>query len=110
MAKVKDSAVVGIIEKPALEKLPSRYAVTGAYLYDSDVFRIVQTLTPSERGELEITDVNNKYIKTGNIKYSTVKGWWGDAGESIDGLLAVNNLAEKKCKNQQKLIDVIIQQ
>lgn len=110
MAKVKDSTVVEIIEKPAPEKLPSRYAVTGAYLYDNTVFRIARTLTPSGRGELEITDVNNEYIKTGNIKYSTVEGWWGDAGESVDGWLAVNNLAEKKCKNQQKSsIDGIIQ-
>jgi len=70
--------VVRIIEKP--DKAPSSYAVTGIYMYDATVFEIIRTLVPSGRGELEITDVNNAYIKAGTLKMDILDGWWTDAG------------------------------
>jgi glucose-1-phosphate thymidylyltransferase len=79
---IDDHRVVRIEEKPAEPKSP--YAVTGIYMYDSDVFSIVEHLAPSGRGELEITDVNNEYIRRGVMEYDVLKGYWGDAGESID--------------------------
>lgn len=81
--------VVRIEEKPRLPLSP--YAVTGVYLYDAQVFQIVQTLVPSGRGELEITDVNNEYIRRGVMGFDVLQGFWGDAGESIDEYLAVSN-------------------
>ncbi|MBN1825946.1 MAG: NTP transferase domain-containing protein [Candidatus Eisenbacteria bacterium] len=70
--------VVRIVEKP--KDPPSRYAVTGIYMYDSRVFEIVRTLRPSDRGELEITDVNNAYIERGELTWDLLEGWWTDAG------------------------------
>jgi glucose-1-phosphate thymidylyltransferase len=71
-----------IREKP--QSPPSPYAVIGVYMYDPSVFEIVSTLTPSGRGELEITDVNNAYIDRGEMEFDVINGFWGDAGESID--------------------------
>lgn len=70
--------VVKIIEKP--DSPPSRYAVTGLYFYDNGVFDIIGGLSPSARGELEITDVNNYYIERGELKHDFLDGWWTDAG------------------------------
>ncbi|MEX0776687.1 MAG: sugar phosphate nucleotidyltransferase [Phycisphaeraceae bacterium] len=70
--------IVNIIEKP--KDPPSHMAVTGIYLYDADVFTVCQTLKPSGRGELEITDVNNYYLERGDMTYETLEGWWTDAG------------------------------
>ncbi len=80
--RLDDGRIVGIVEKPA--DPPSAYAVTGLYGYDARVWEIVAGLTPSERGELEITDVNNWYVERGLMEYDTTGGFWGDAGESID--------------------------
>ncbi len=74
--------IVEIIEKPKVP--PSKYAVVGIYMYDSTVFDIIRTLKPSERGELEITDVNNAYLKAGKLKFSILEGFWADAGASIE--------------------------
>jgi glucose-1-phosphate thymidylyltransferase len=74
--------ITDILEKP--QNPPSQYAVIGVYMYDSAVFDIVKTLEPSGRGELEITDVNNAYIKRGEMEFDAIEGFWGDAGESID--------------------------
>jgi len=73
-----DSRLAAIEEKPASP--PSNFAVVGIYMYDANVFGILPTLTPSKRGELEITDVNNAYIKAGKMSYSMLDGWWTDAG------------------------------
>jgi glucose-1-phosphate thymidylyltransferase len=81
--------VVRILEKP--ERPPSELAVTGVYFYPGDVFRVIGGLQPSERGELEITDVNNHYVGLGVMEYDIVDGFWGDAGESIDAYYAVND-------------------
>jgi glucose-1-phosphate thymidylyltransferase len=70
--------VTEILEKP--EDPPSRYAVTGIYFYDADVFDICRTLEPSGRGELEITDVNNEYLRRGALTHEILDGWWTDAG------------------------------
>lgn len=70
--------IVCIEEKPARPK--SNYAVTGIYMYDRRVFDFCKRLKPSERGELEITDVNNAYIKEGDLYYDVLTGWWTDAG------------------------------
>jgi glucose-1-phosphate thymidylyltransferase len=81
--------VTRIIEKPTAPQSP--YAVTGIYGYDADVFDVIPTLTPSGRGELEITDVNNHYVANGTMAYDIIDGFWGDAGESIDAYYEVND-------------------
>lgn len=78
VAEVKDGKVLSIEEKP--KKPKSNYAVTGVYFFDADVYERIKTLKPSGRGELEITDVNNYYIKSGKMKSSILEGWWTDAG------------------------------
>jgi glucose-1-phosphate thymidylyltransferase len=70
--------VMGIVEKP--KKPRSDFAVTGLYFYGPEVFDIIRTLRPSGRGELEITDVNNEYIRLGAMSCYMMKGWWTDAG------------------------------
>ena len=96
VAELKGGRIVGIEEKP--KKPKSKYAVTGIYMYDNQVFEIIRTLKPSGRGELEITDVNNAYIKNGGLTYSVLDGWWTDAG-TFESLLKANNLvAEKESK------------
>ena len=96
VAELKGNRVVRIEEKP--KKPKSNLAVIGLYMYDNQVFQIVKTLKPSGRGELEITDVNNAYIKKGNMTYSVLNGFWADAGESIDALLETNILVAKLVK------------
>jgi glucose-1-phosphate thymidylyltransferase len=76
--RFEDGKVVDIIEKPS--DPPSNFAVTGIYMFDNDVFDVCRTLEPSARGELEITDVNNEYLRRGDMTYSTLDGWWTDAG------------------------------
>lgn len=85
--------VVKILEKPAVA--PSKYAVTGIYMYDRRVFDIIKGLEPSARGELEITDVNNRYIDWGELTYDILEGWWTDAG-TIDSLLHATQLVAAK--------------
>ncbi|HKI44792.1 MAG TPA: sugar phosphate nucleotidyltransferase [Balneolales bacterium] len=76
--ELKGDQIVGIEEKPEHPK--SNYCVTGIYFYDHEVFNIIRTLKPSSRGELEITDVNNEYIRRSAMRYSVLDGWWTDAG------------------------------
>lgn len=78
VAELQGDRIIGIEEKPKQPK--SRYIVTGIYLYDAQVFDIIRTLKPSARGELEITDVNNAYIKRRQMSYDILEGWWTDAG------------------------------
>ncbi len=72
------SKVIGIEEKPKNPK--TNMAVTGVYIYDNTVFELIHKLKPSDRGELEITDVNNIYIKSGKMKWANLDGFWSDAG------------------------------
>jgi glucose-1-phosphate thymidylyltransferase len=92
VAAVKGDRVTGIVEKP--ENPPSRLAVIGIYLYDGRVFDVIRGLEPSARGELEITDVNNKYIEWGEMAYAVLDGWWTDAGTFPSLLRASNLIAE----------------
>jgi len=78
VAEVRGDRVVGIEEKPRAPK--SNLSVTGIYFYDATVFDIIRTVRPSGRGELEITDVNNAYIRREEMSYGTFDGWWSDAG------------------------------
>jgi glucose-1-phosphate thymidylyltransferase len=94
-----EGRVSRIVEKP--ESPPSQFAVTGVYFYDADVFDVIPTLTPSGRGELEITDVNNHYVGEATMEYDVVEGFWGDAGESIDVYYAVNDFVRANGANKE---------
>ncbi len=90
--------VVSIMEKPA--DPPSTFAVTGLYFYDATVFDVIPTLSPSGRGELEITDVNNWFVSEGTMEYDVIQGFWGDAGESIDAYYEVNDFVRAHGANK----------
>lgn len=94
--EIKNNKIINIIEKP--KKPKSNLAVIGVYMYDSNVFNIARTLKPSARGELEITDVNNAYIKKGLMRYDILDCWWHDAGASIDALYNTNKLIAEQYK------------
>ncbi len=100
VAEFKGKKIVRILEKP--KKPPSRFAVTGIYFYDSEVFSIVKTLKPSARGELEITDVNNHYIAKGTLRHEILAGWWTDAG-TFESLHRANNLVARGGANRRYL-------
>ncbi len=92
--------VLQIEEKPDNPK--SDFAVIGIYFYDSTVFEVIKTLVPSGRGELEITDVNNHYIKRGEMTWDELSGWWTDAG-TFESLLHASNLVAKTGANNLEL-------
>lgn len=102
VAELTDGKIVGIEEKPRRPK--SNYAVTGIYLYDETVFDKINTVVRSQRGELEITDVNNAYVREGTMTFSFLDGWWTDAG-TFDSLLRATNLvADTEQKRDLALI------
>jgi len=90
--------VLSIVEKP--EKPKSNIAQTGVYVYDQRVFDFIRKLKPSARGELEVTDLNNFYLKEGSLSCEIID-WWIDAGTSYDELLRANNLVAEKVKNSE---------
>ena len=90
--EIDGDRIIGIEEKPSNPK--SNYCVTGIYMYDSSVFECIKTLKPSNRGELEITDVNNYYISQGKLAYDMLDGWWTDAG-THESLKVANDLASE---------------
>ncbi|HVS85182.1 MAG TPA: sugar phosphate nucleotidyltransferase [Gaiellaceae bacterium] len=94
VAELDGERIVRIVEKP--ESPPSPYAVTGIYFYDASVWELLPSLTPSARGELEITDVNNWYVERGELESDVLEGFWGDAGESIDAYYAVNDFVRSR--------------
>lgn len=97
VAEIINNKIKGIEEKPKTPK--SKYVVTGVYMYDRRAFEIIKGLKSSARGELEITDVNNKYIEQGDMTYHVLKGWWIDAG-TFESLRRANKLIEKrKCES-----------
>jgi len=93
-SKKDPKKIIRIEEKP--KKPKSSYAVTGLYIYDHRVFDFIRKCKPSARGELEITDVNNFYIKEGKFKWEELKGWWLDAGTFETLFLANKYWAAKK--------------
>lgn len=90
--EIKGNKIIKIEEKP--KKPKSKYAVTGIYMFDARVFEIIKTLEPSDRGELEITDVNNDYISRGEMTFDILDGWWTDCG-THESLLNAGNLVKK---------------
>ncbi len=92
--EIRDGRIVRIEEKPAQPR--SAYAVTGLYMYDARVFEYIASLVPSQRGELEITDVNNHYIEEGTLCYDVLSGWWTDAGTFESLHLASQLIAGKR--------------
>ncbi|MBZ2184874.1 MAG: NTP transferase domain-containing protein [Bryobacter sp.] len=97
VAEFRGDKVIGIEEKPMRPK--SNYAVTGIYMYDGTVFDKVNKLVPSDRNELEITDVNNFYIHEGTMTFDFLEGWWTDAG-TFESLLRAGNLVAQSRMNQ----------
>ena len=89
VAEVKGDRLTSIVEKPKEPR--SDLAVTGIYLYDAAVYGIVRRLRPSARGELEITDVNNAYLRKKQLRFDVLRGWWTDAG-TFDSLHFANEL------------------
>jgi len=96
VAEINGDKIIGIEEKPINPK--TNLAVTGLYMYDQNVFSIIENLQPSNRGELEITDVNNGYIQKGIMTYQTLQGEWTDAG-TFESLLRANNLVASKLRS-----------
>lgn len=99
IAELDGDRIVGIVEKPVVP--PSRFAVTGLYLYDARVYEMLRTLVPSARGELEITDINNRYLSLGELTYEHVAGYWADCGESADMLLRASQLVAARGANRR---------
>ena len=99
VAEVKDGKVIGIEEKP--ERPKSNFCVTGLYIYDNRVFDIIKGLEPSARGELEITDVNNAYIKWDEMQYKEVTCNWIDAGTFDSLLFAANTVLNHRIRIKQ---------
>jgi glucose-1-phosphate thymidylyltransferase len=91
--KADPQKIVKIIEKP--QTAQSAYAVTGLYIYDNTVFDKIRTLKPSGRGELEVTDINNAYLKAGSLNWEELKGYWSDAG-TFHSLFRSNRYWAKK--------------
>jgi glucose-1-phosphate thymidylyltransferase len=98
--ELSDQTVVRIEEKPQAPK--SEYAVIGIYMYDGEVYDIIRTLEPSGRGELEITDVNNAYIKRKEMTWEELNGWWSDAG-TFESLLHASKLVAETGANKLAL-------
>ena len=97
VAELKGDRIARIEEKPKDPK--SQYAVIGIYLFDQEVFNAIRTLKPSDRGELEITDVNNRYIEKGVMTWDILEGWWTDAG-TFESLLHANQLVAQTGANK----------
>ncbi|MGH2500524.1 MAG: sugar phosphate nucleotidyltransferase [Candidatus Limnocylindria bacterium] len=98
VAEMDGDRLVRIVEKP--KDPPSRFAVTGLYCYDGRVFDMLKELLPSGRGELEITDVNNRYLELGELSHEVIAGYWADCGESIDMLFRAGRLVSERGANK----------
>jgi glucose-1-phosphate thymidylyltransferase len=92
VAELNGKRIVGIEEKP--QKPKSDFAVAGIYIYPADVYDVIKTIKPSRRGELEITDVNQHYLKQGRLGYTVLNGYWTDAG-TLDSLAHANQLVHE---------------
>ena len=99
VAELENGRITGIEEKP--EDPRSNLAVIGIYFYSREVFEVIKTLEPSGRGELEITDVNNHFIRADTATHSILDGYWADCGESIDSYLEAVNLVARNGANDR---------
>lgn len=97
VAVVENNKVVNVEEKPVDPK--SNLAMTGLYLFDSNIFNVIKKLRPSARGELEITDAINFYVKNNMCTYNIINGYWSDAG-TFDSLNRASNLVKEKSYNK----------
>jgi len=97
VAELRGDKVMNIVEKPV--RPTSNLAVIGIYMYDNRVFDVIKTLEPSDRGELEITDVNNWFIADGSMTFEVLEGWWTDAG-TIESLHRASNLVQETGANK----------
>jgi len=97
VAELRGDRVIGIQEKPHEPK--SSFAVTGLYIYSNKVFKVIKTLKPSARGELEITDVNNYFVNNGTMEYRILDGFWSDAGTFESLLRASLLISDQNNKN-----------
>lgn len=100
VATMDGERIVRIEEKPATP--PSSWVVTGLYFYDARVFDMVKTLRPSGRGELEITDLNNAYLRLGELRHEKAAGYWADCGESIEMLHRASRLVAERGANKPR--------
>ncbi|MHC4994419.1 MAG: sugar phosphate nucleotidyltransferase [Planctomycetota bacterium] len=98
---MENNKIVNILEKPS--DPPSNLAVIGIYFYDNDVFEVCKTLKPSDRGELEITDVNNYYMQRGDLSHEVLDGWWTDAG-TFESLFHATKLVAEGGANHSELV------
>ena len=96
IAALDEQKIVEIEEKPSSPK--THFAVVGYYMYDEKVFDFIRRLKPSERGEFEITDVNNEYVRRGEMAYDILEGEWTDAG-TFQSLQTANQML-LKCDNR----------
>ncbi len=99
VAELKGDKLTGIEEKP--DKPKSNYAVTGIYIYDSEVFNVIKRLKSSVMNKIEITDVNNHYITQGVMGYKVLDGYWSDAG-TFEGLLQASMIVQKYQKEANR--------
>jgi len=97
VVEIKNGKIVSIEEKPKIPK--SNYVDTGLYMYDNKVFDFIKILIPSERGELEITDVHKKYLEMGELEYDIIDGFWSDCG-TFESLRQTCNFVAKKFKDK----------
>jgi glucose-1-phosphate thymidylyltransferase len=100
VARLNGNRLLEIIEKP--KRPPSKYAVIGVYLYDRHIFDIIRTLTPSKRNEFEISDVNNIYLKRGELEFRILRRGWADAGESVAAYNGAVAFARKLVERRKK--------
>ncbi|MFA4814600.1 MAG: sugar phosphate nucleotidyltransferase [Candidatus Gracilibacteria bacterium] len=91
--RLENGKIVEILEKPV--NPPSPYAVSGCYLFTPGVFEVIRSVKPSSRGEMEITDVNDYYVKNGTLTHTILSGFWGDCGESIDHMMGVARFVQE---------------
>jgi glucose-1-phosphate thymidylyltransferase len=98
VAVMEGERLVRVVEKPTIA--PSNLVVTGLYCYDRLVFEMVKSLRPSGRGELEITDINNRYLEMGKLRFERIPGFWADCGESLQLLLRASNLVAEHGANK----------
>jgi glucose-1-phosphate thymidylyltransferase len=101
----EDSRVTDIVEKAGVvdtrySEPPTSHAVVGLYCYPPDVFDVIETLVPSTRGELEITDVNRHYALAGRLEACEVEGWWEDAGKHWQHLADIGRMVEETGANK----------